>query len=360
MQKKLLATLLLIIGFSVQIHPAESAVDMNMFLSMQPDASAPRTWLFVPSALITLNLTETVRENLRGEMSLRFNYPGSTPTITVNDLLDKVYVKARFPHFQFTLGKTRLSWGDGVLFNAADVLFPVRTVSIDALSFQQAKSNAWQASSLIPISSFSFIETAALFNQQAPLFPLEQTDFGLRFYSGEHSVKFETGYANRYTAQFRLHIPYIALQGNIGADWYLAASCELPESNAVLNHGKTSLQISGGLYWLLPVPYNGTLSIRIETMVRPWLSWKEQSAAQQYALLLYSEISYSPGNDFSIGLRSVVSPIDLSAMIALHGTWNVLQNFTLMAIGTTAIGEPHDLCSLGYPLMLTFGATWKY
>ena len=37
--------------------------------------------------------------------------------------VSRAFVKVRFPLFRVTLGKTRVSWGEGFFFNAGDVIF---------------------------------------------------------------------------------------------------------------------------------------------------------------------------------------------------------------------------------------------
>lgn len=47
--------------------------------------------------------------------------PGTPVVVAIE--VPRAYVKLRFPWMRVTLGKTRLSWGQGLPFNAGDLIF---------------------------------------------------------------------------------------------------------------------------------------------------------------------------------------------------------------------------------------------
>jgi len=72
----------------------------------------------VQSSLIVKSLGN---KNVRGYLEL-----SSLVTDTVSLDIPRAYIKVRFPRFRITDGKNRVSWGEGFLFNAGDVIFKVQ------------------------------------------------------------------------------------------------------------------------------------------------------------------------------------------------------------------------------------------
>ena len=61
-----------------------------------------------------------------------------------------------------------------------------------------------------------------------------------------YGITFEGGYLYRGVPQS--HKPYIAAHGHLFADWYLAASCDIPHEDPDEDAFKESLAFSGGLF----------------------------------------------------------------------------------------------------------------
>ena len=61
-----------------------------------------------------LSLQSKGNKNVKGELEIKSGLSGNYLFLDV----PRAYMKVRFPWFRFTLGKTRLSWGDGFVFNA--------------------------------------------------------------------------------------------------------------------------------------------------------------------------------------------------------------------------------------------------
>lgn len=316
--------------------------------------------------------------NVRAELAFSFLYPeqdlsalsggapGAAGTSEMPLLaLDRAYVKARFPLFRLVTGKTRLSWGDGFVFNAGDVIFGSTSTAVDLTAEEVRTETDWLVSANLPLGRFSFLEALVMPPAEDAaegriLGRLQDTSAGARFYTKAGSLKVEGGYF--YRGEENLHRPYLALQGNLGADWYLSTSADLSGdagfSEALLDSLRDSWRISGGLFHLQQLNRIQSLSLRLEALVRPWREWgrqepviasplAENGAAQvdypEYGLLLYPEVTYSPQEAVSLSLRSLVSPLDLSAQITLGGSWNILQGYTLSAYAVAQAGEGDDL-----------------
>ncbi len=76
--------------------------------------------------------------------------------------LDKAYIKVRFPSFRLTAGKSRLSWGDGFVFNSGDILSGSTDTDVDLTTSEVRDETYWLSSVQIPLENFSFLEAVVL------------------------------------------------------------------------------------------------------------------------------------------------------------------------------------------------------
>ena len=154
--------------------------------------------------------------------------------------VSRAFIKARFPAFRLTLGKTRLSWGEGFMFNAGDVIFDSLSTSADLTADEIRTRGTWLASAYIPLGRFSFAEAvllppafdpltylidsriAAEAGEDPPEIPRGyRSSGGLRIVLRPGGIKTETGYL--YSGESESHKPYVSFQGNLIADWHLSA-----------------------------------------------------------------------------------------------------------------------------------------
>lgn len=125
--------------------------------------------------------------------------------------------------------------------------------------------------------------------------------------------------------------------------------------------------LSAGLFHLVNVGWQGTLSFRLETLVRPFGDWEATTGpVKNYGLYLYPEISYAPSDTWNLSLRSIVSPLDMSGVIMVGGSWNILQGFSFNGYVTANAGEPGDAfpwqsaSPLSPSMSATVGMAWVY
>ena len=98
---------------------------------------------------------------------------------------------------------------------------------------------------------------------------------------------------------------------------------------------KDTFNISLGLFHMMEVGYDSSLSFRLESVILPYLNWNEKDgSAGSYAMLIYPEIVFGLGQTVSLSLRSIVSPIDLSAQTTAGFSWNVFEGFNLLTYVT--------------------------
>ena len=297
-------------------------------------------WQELMNADLSVSLASKREGNVRGEVVLKGNTLASVTSF--DNVVYKAYFKARFLSFRLTAGKTRLSWGDGMLFNAGDVLYGSNSTSVSLTQAELRSTTDWLASVNYPLGFFSFAEAVVMPSETGT--PIDML-FGARYYTTVKDLKVEIGYASKNpTTTVRQHKPYISLQGNLGFDWYLSSSVAIPVAGDIAQESSKSWMISVGIFHLVSLPQDRTLTLRLELLTRPFGTWETGPVADgTAAILLYPELvlSYSPSLSFS--LRSIISPLDLSAMSTLGMSWNIFDAFNLIGSISLATGDEGDL-----------------
>ncbi len=354
--KKSLLLLVLILMFIPSAIFAEGnlTMDYSLFNSVlrTRDASNDLKWALTPSGVAQLSYKSSGNRNVKSEISLGMNYPNPLMAGTGQEYvyplvsLDKAYIKARFPEFRLTAGKTRLSWGDGFVFNAGDILFDSVSTTVDLSSSEVRSDTAWLVAANLPLGRFSFVEAVILPPTDELLEAITHISAGGRLYTTIDTLKFETGYMYHGGAA-AYHQIYAGLQGNIEADWYLTGAASLPaDGTGFTDMFESSLDITAGLFYLMQIDSVRTLTLRLEGLVQPFQSWTESTTeGTEYGVLLYPEISLTPSDTISLSLRSIISPIDGSAQITAGGSWNVFQGFSILGYLIGQVGDAEDTFS---------------
>lgn len=276
--------------------------------------------------------------------------------------ISRAYVKVRFPNFRAAIGKGRLSWGEGFFFNAGDVLFGSLDTAVDLTSQVLRNDGKWLFSLNAPLGTFSFVEGVLIPKVPTLLeiasgiesFPkITDAAEGLRFVTKVLNLQIESGYV--YIGLSDTHNPYLSIQGHLLADLYLSAATTLPSVNTAGSMFGKNLRISAGIFHLKSFSSGSSLSLRIEGLIRPQSSWKPVShlveydqagtpiIPPEYGILLYPEITYSPINSISLLLRSVLSPVDRSALLTAGTNWHINQGLHFLFYATVEAGEKEDL-----------------
>ncbi len=305
--------------------------------------------------------------------------------------LRKAYIKARMLDHRITVGKTRTTWGEGIVFNSGDVLFGSLNPYVDLTEEEKRSETAWMTLTNTPFGSFSFVELIYMPPQTEindediktsyPGGRIEKSSIGGRVYTRIGGTKLEAGYL--YKGQKRTetdpsiktHRPYISLQGNIGPDWSMSASAAIPaEMNPDTDIIKRSFSCSFSLFQIINLDHDSSLNLRLETLILPWHNWEQQTdlfdnaedtdLLKAYGIFIYPQIVYNISPGFNISLQSVVSPIDLSAMTTFGSFWNIYQDFEIINYLTFNTGEKSDIFAWGSGRMqdiaLTTGFRYRF
>jgi hypothetical protein len=301
----------------------------------------------------TLSFKSQNSGNVRGEVAL--SYSSYATYNSADDAIEKAYLKAKFPSFRLTMGKTRLAWGDGALFNAADILFGSSSTVVDLTQSELRSDTKWLVAANIPLDSFSFVE---LVTMPSTGDDLSDISLGGRVYTTLGSLKLETGYARIHETTTNMHKGYISLQGNVGADWNLSSSVGISEAEDL------EWDITGGLFYIKYLQGDKALTLRLEFLTRPFGTWQWGPVTDDDScpLLLYPEITYAASSSVTLSLRSIISPFDLSAMTTFATSWNVFEGFSLIGYLNANTGGSADLFkwdSAG-SLTLAAGASWIF
>lgn len=318
-------------------------------------------WTHILTTNLDLSLASERSGDVRGEVALNVGLPSVVTDI--NDVITKAYLKARFPSFRLTLGKSRLSWGDGLLFNAADVLYGSSDTSVSLSQAELRSTTSWLASAQYSLGPFSFLEAVVMTDNVGPL---EDLLLGGRYYVTYSDLKIELGYAAQTTSLSGWeHKPFVSLQGNFGPDWYLSSSLTIPShtlGNTVAQSWVTTL----GLFQSIPISRESSLALRLEALIRPLGTWELGPVREEEAtLLFYPEITLILSPSLSWSLRSIISVLDLSAKSYLSAQWNALEDLSLFASLSFLAGKEGSLFaweSSSHPssLTLSIGCSWIF
>ncbi|MFP4432172.1 MAG: hypothetical protein ACLFPV_13050 [Spirochaetaceae bacterium] len=354
-------------------------------------------WSAVGLGLVEVDLQSTGNRQARGRLRVtaEASADGSTDA-----RIDRAFVKVRLPllqerWFHITAGRARLSWGDGAYFNAADTLYGRVGESGSFVEDTLRDEASWILAGFFPLGRFSFIEPVVLVPgvdllseaQEPP--GIETSAAGLRLQGKLGQIKAEASYLydggvarggvtgsgpgagpgvspgespgespgpDGGTAPGDLHRPAVSLQGNLGVDWYLSASTAIPGpySEAPEGYAEKQLAFSFGLLHIASYPGGETLSLRLESLLLPRQRWDVPEAGapedgESYALALFPELIWSPTRTLSLYLRSLISPIDLSAQVTPGVRWNALEGVTFYGFANVLAGEAADVYGFARP-----------
>jgi hypothetical protein len=329
-----------------------------------------------------LDLQSSGNENVRGQLQID-GWIGDGLALDI----PRAWLRFRLPGFRLTAGKTRLSWGEGFVFNAGDVLFgsldPLAG-GLDAAALRD--QTAWLASAYLPLGAFSFLEAVVLPFGVPPaaaqglgielaglLAPRALDELaggaGLRGVFKVGGVKLESGWYADWAE--RAQRPYLSLQGHLLADWNFSAALSVPFDDPHWADAAEWLAVTAGLFHLSRLGGDRALSLRLEGALRPGARWREASGAESlpagdpaapaYGLCVFPEAVLALSATLSLQLRALLSPVDGSGLALLGAACSPLQGLSLSAYASAMAGDADDLYSWDrYGPALSLGAEFVF
>lgn len=354
---------------------AETLVTLDMKLLQSVNRTAPASdWNFTGVGTADLAIKSTGNRNVKGELSLSYIPLDGLPPGLSLITLDKASIKVQFPSLRLTMGKTRIGWGEGYVFNSGDVLYGSLSPSVD-LTADEARSDT----ALLTLARVSLgrsyaeaivIAPSPTYDPATSTFTpagITETSLGGRLVTRILGLDVEAGYVKKGQAQtagdITGHRPYLSFHGYGWLDWYGAGSLAVPLKNAHWeNNVRETLNLSLGAFRQFGLGYDGTLSVRLEALVYPYRHWQEKAvlaADEGYGLYLYPELNIGIGRNLNLPVMAIVSPVEQSAQITAGLGWSVYQGFSFLAYAVTGLGEAKDTFHTG-DMNFMAGMQFKY
>jgi hypothetical protein len=344
MVKRLFAFLILVLlVFPVY---SENTVSVKLNLNSIITRLEDNDWSLSGLGSARLSIQSEKNRNVKAQLALE-------TYISDQFMLDiyRAFIKVRFPVFRITFGKSALSWGEGFYYNAGDVIFGESAVTGDMMESELRDNAAWLLSFYFPLGTYSFLEAVVLepelnlyemiTDEDAEPPHISDTSYGLRTNFKIVNVELETGYL--FNGLEYTHSPYMSMQGHLLVDWYLAGSVVIPADAEDIEELEPKL--SFGIFHLISFENDATLTLRLETLVKPDALWQETEADDdtEYGLMFFPEVVYNPIDSVGVFFRNIVSPIDLSALFAVGVDWNVYSGLSIINSISVQAGEEADI-----------------
>jgi hypothetical protein len=356
MVAKSLGLWVLVLGFllipGILLAETNLSVRLNMVSGVAYAAGADPEWFPTAGGSTEVVINNRGNSQVRGELRLRASLVGSTALVDV----PRAWIRFRFPEAGLvgTLGRTRLTWGEGLVFNPGDLVnvnLSSLASGVEDLNAQELRSESvWLTALTWSFGSFSFLEGVVRYpdlimltmvlepeNIIVPTLeqqPIQDLAAGLRLRLPLGPIDTEVS----YLWQNPFHSAAITAQFALGINWYLTGRVDYP-------HGEPIEQANGtvgfGFYDAFNLGGDRRLSIRLESL---WLPH------DQLRVLLFPDVSFSWAQVHSLGVRATgqlaTDPAGLTQVQwAGNYTWSGLQGLQLGIgvsgfTGTTSHQQP--------------------
>lgn len=353
MKKIVIACLLLYVAASIYSE-ASLGVDLNFVNTLY--WGADNDWYYIANGSAGLVLKSTGNREVKGELVVNFQPNDANLPLFI---LKKASVKVRFDRVLLTVGKTRIGWGDGVVFNSGDVIFSSLNPNVDLTQDEARNDTAWLVMARYSTGQVTFFEAILLpaaMQSDYSFGNIYHTSGGLRFVTELGNQLIEVGYI--YKGESKVagdslgHLPYISTHGAIvDVDWYLSSSIAIPYEDANWDDLSQSWNFSAGLYYQFEPWYGANLTLRLEGLLFPWQRWEEysdrlstvSSGKDKYGLYLHPQISLSINQKSNIYLMGIYSPVDGSARITAGASFTMFQGFSITGYTIFGLGDSNDM-----------------
>lgn len=348
---------------------------------------------------------------VRSRLNLRADIAERSDGTDVRVTIPRAFIRMRFPLgeeylFRTTVGKSRVTWGDGALYNAGDLLFGAEGRRADLFATSALRDETdWLVTAFFPLGQFSFVEPVVLVPESriveggagvagdagrehssgaeaggdqllldAPSF--DKSAVGGRVQWKLANVKMESGYL--YRGALEASDLSLSLQGNLFFDLYGGVATTLGPNDDLYEE----LRVTAGVLHQHRYGVGSLLSLRLEALVYPDGEWEELSDAQivsasaasdgaaadgtaygrgvRYGVALFPEVSWSPSESVALFARVLLSPIDRSALWIAGSDWNIYEGLTLGAYLSVQSGEDLDTYGFNRPGGVALTSSVRY
>lgn len=299
----------------------------------------------IASGLATgeLDLRSTGAQGVRARLQLRATLTETDGVQESTVDVPRAEIRAQLPLAGYTpritVGRSRLTWGEGRLYNAGDVINGIEPQTLEFTSETLRDETQWLAAAYLPIGRFSFAEPVVLVPAADPGESgsgpdATATAAGARVQGQIASVKSEAGYLFR--GRGRRHQPYVSLQGNLGVDLYGAASLDIGERQP------DRMSASAGAFWSTSTPRAHSWSLRVESVGRV-----ERFDRDTLTIRVFPEVQWAPSRLFSVLARSEVLVVERAGALDADNTdttttvgvsWTPLTGLRIALFGGAVTG----------------------
>jgi hypothetical protein len=252
-----------------------------------------------------------------------------------------------------------LSWGEGLLINAGDLPNPAYDPTADLVSGDFRVDPVWQTQVYVPIGPFSFLELVALPQPvdltTGTLPEFSATAVGGRAYVDADVFALQLGYLYKDP----VHRFYTSIQASAGVDLYLNIAHEVATGEAdVFVAVLDSIVVSGGGFHTFSLGQTMSLALRAEGQVKA--ADLDAGLASGASVAASADLTVSP--TVTVGLQSLLAPVDPSTLVAASVRWNVDQGLTLIGLAEARLGDADAVFSTdGYGgISVTAGVRYVY
>lgn len=342
--------LILVFPFPLRAE-LETTLEIETIISLTRDSAGQPLLNFLAQA--NLGFASVGNENVKA--GLEFQGLWSSELLTLpHDLLKRIFIKVNLEGLYLTFGKTHLSFGEGFVFNAGDVIFGLTLPLTDLSAKVMRDETQWLLALNIPLGDFSFLEIvflpfSPLKNNSSLAVDLNYTRLGGRASFEIEDLKLETGYFLK--ADEGLHNPYLSLAFNLFFDVYLAMSLKIPWSDPSDIKWEEDLILTGGFFKIFNLAEDSRLALRFEYLFLPLANWQDFSSSP---LIFFIEGNYQPIIDLTFSLRSFFSPPDLSGIVFIGVDFAIYQGFSF-SIAAWCMFGPSDAPYFGFGRMGDIG-----
>lgn len=315
-------------------------------------------------------------EKIRAEITPEIEMYGTDIEATMK----RAFIRANLhENFRLTVGKIPTSWGEGSYYNTGDLLYSSSAnAGFMDLREDTIRDNArWLTNFYVPFNQYGFIEALyAAPNTSLKNLTTDPGSFDIADSAGGGRILFKAG-----DAQIQTGVMYDGSRDTVGmsfnvsggiadfVDVYFGTRFEVDPSNPNTEDIAYSNEYSLGF----SLPYTFTsgqfLSVKLETVFRPWRYWKstnntmtdrDTEAGDQYGNEIFFEVLYTPVILFTWMNRVIIQPIDGSAQFFTSFIFNPIQDLSIYMQLLAEAGSPNDKYSYANDGGVYVGLGLKY